>query len=337
MTTVYRSDDASAPTLTRELNSFSDLLQAILVDGYGAKSGAGWTTKHTAVGKKVFENASGLFFRVDDSFTHSGYYGIAECSIFETITDIDTGTGACPNTAVNSQIQSDKYWFEYRSTASTTLVTPYPWICVADDKTLYISISSTVTDTGSTGTPDFFKDSGFISEVFIFWVGEFDSYLNTDGYPNFIGCFNGQSADTTPTNASQIWGYGSSTLRRYLAIQRGANRTTLGAAACPIPYNFEQKVEPGRLAFYNAGIRSDLTYDYTSDMNSQYMYSPTFLSEYIDSNILTTRGKLRGVYDGPFHNNIASYSGKTITVDGKTLIGIRVTSGNGFWIDTGVW
>ena len=38
--TIYRSTDASAPVLTGEVGKLVDLLDACLVNGYGAKSAA---------------------------------------------------------------------------------------------------------------------------------------------------------------------------------------------------------------------------------------------------------------------------------------------------------
>jgi hypothetical protein len=40
---IYRSTDGSAPVLTGQAGKLTDLLDAILVNGYGSKTAAGWT------------------------------------------------------------------------------------------------------------------------------------------------------------------------------------------------------------------------------------------------------------------------------------------------------
>jgi hypothetical protein len=55
---MYRWDDASAPTLTStDLNSIFDVLDACLVNGYGAKASLGWTKPFSGTGK-----AASLFY-----------------------------------------------------------------------------------------------------------------------------------------------------------------------------------------------------------------------------------------------------------------------------------
>jgi len=71
---LYESTDTDAPVLQTSVGSFTALLQAILVDGYGAKAPLGWTLEYTRAGEpscKVFRGnpatGTGHFFRVDSS------------------------------------------------------------------------------------------------------------------------------------------------------------------------------------------------------------------------------------------------------------------------------
>ena len=52
--TVYRSDDASAPVITGTAGDLVMALDAILVNGYGAKSAAGWTIAYTGANKRAY-------------------------------------------------------------------------------------------------------------------------------------------------------------------------------------------------------------------------------------------------------------------------------------------
>jgi hypothetical protein len=57
---VYRSTDASAPVLTGQVGSLTALLDAVLVNGYGALSAAGWTIAQTTTNKRGYkQNTSG--------------------------------------------------------------------------------------------------------------------------------------------------------------------------------------------------------------------------------------------------------------------------------------
>src|SRR5438309_11659795 len=70
---VYKSTDASAPALTGQVGSLTALLDAILVNGYGTKTAAGWTIGFTTTKKLAYlhnltgaNNACGTYLCVDD-------------------------------------------------------------------------------------------------------------------------------------------------------------------------------------------------------------------------------------------------------------------------------
>ena len=71
---VYRSSDVGAPILTGEVGSLKQVLLACLVNGYGAKPGAGWTMPYEALNKAMFRNASvaPCYLRVDDNAPGAG-------------------------------------------------------------------------------------------------------------------------------------------------------------------------------------------------------------------------------------------------------------------------
>jgi hypothetical protein len=330
--TVYRSDDTSAPSLTRELGSLSDLLEAILVDGYGSKSAAGWTVAFTGTNEKMFRNdtvnGTGVYLRVDDSAPwNTTSYGAAIVSLYETASAVDTGTGRTP--AVDYPFE-----FYFLGSVSTTAM---PWICIADDRTFYFASSYNNTDTGSTGTPDFLKDATYTSDVMHFWAGDFDSYLNSDGYASFIAIFNNNT--TSPTCYSNYWKDSVHIDGGYVFTLRQIDRVTHRSSPVnsPIVHGMNSSSTPGYMAYYNVAIRDDLSNDYTDEMHSQFNYGEVLMSEYITTSQGVLRGKFRGLIDGPFagnFNSVKNYSGETKTVDSRNLVGVRVKGGTGFWVET---
>ena len=68
--TVYLSTDASAPTLDGNVGSLITVLDAVLVNGYGAKAAAGWTKAFSGTNKAAYRNSpstgTGLFWRIQD-------------------------------------------------------------------------------------------------------------------------------------------------------------------------------------------------------------------------------------------------------------------------------
>lgn len=57
--TLYQWTDASAPSLTGQVGSLTALLDAILVNGYGSVSAAGWSIAYTSTNKRQYAMASG--------------------------------------------------------------------------------------------------------------------------------------------------------------------------------------------------------------------------------------------------------------------------------------
>lgn len=163
--TVYRSTDASAPVLSGTVDSLALLLRAVLVDGYGAKAAAGWTESFDGVNKKSFKQGGGNLFhlRVDDSGPGLGGAREARVRGFETMSDVDTGTGSFPTTAQ----ATDGLFIRKSATADATA---RPWKVIADNRTLML-----FTLTGDAAN----VHSGF-------YFGDFFSLLAGDGFRTAI-------------------------------------------------------------------------------------------------------------------------------------------------------
>jgi hypothetical protein len=125
--TVYRSTDSGAPPLlTNVAGSFVAILDACLVNGYGAKSAAGWTKAFTGTNKAAYRMSTtppstGFYLRVDDSnVSQSRVLG------YESMTDVDTGTDAFPT---DTQVSGGMY-------ALKTAANP-AWVLIADERAFY--------------------------------------------------------------------------------------------------------------------------------------------------------------------------------------------------------
>jgi len=125
----YSSTDASAPVLSGTGN-FVDLLDAILVTGYGSQPAAGWTKPFTGTNKAAFlmattGDAPGYYVRILDQLD-SGRGVAWRC--YKTMSDVDTGTNPVPTVA---QVPGNGISF-WKSEANSAAARG--WFCVADDR-----------------------------------------------------------------------------------------------------------------------------------------------------------------------------------------------------------
>lgn len=154
---IYRSTDAGAPVLTGQVGTLVALLDACLVNGYGAKAAAGWTKHFAAANRGVYRPAAGPrhYLQVDDDGTiATAAAREARLLGFETMTALDTGTQRFPDSTTAACCRK----------SNTADATARPWILVADDRTFYLWIT-----TGDNGAQRY--SCGF---------GEFYSYLAGD-------------------------------------------------------------------------------------------------------------------------------------------------------------
>jgi hypothetical protein len=140
--TVYRSDDASAPVLTGENGTLIAVLDACLVDGYGAKAAADWEKAFTDTNLAAYRAKAGnrFYLRVND--------GAAQYPIlrgYRAMSAISTGTGEFPTEAqLSGGISPVK--------SSTTTDVARPWILIASDRAFYLWVGFAVTNIASPTT-----------------------------------------------------------------------------------------------------------------------------------------------------------------------------------------
>lgn len=160
--TFYSSADSGAPVLTGETGKLIALLRAILVAGYGAKAGLGWTEPFTATNKAVFRNnavsGTGYHLRLDDSNTRytlmTAYLGMS---------DVDTGDGNPVPTV--AQYASGMAWCK----SSLTNSTPRDWVAIGNERSVYLFV-------------DVFGNGN----LYPYFVGDIDTLLAGDGHHFFV-------------------------------------------------------------------------------------------------------------------------------------------------------
>jgi hypothetical protein len=229
--TVYRSDDASAPSVSGTAGALITLLDAILVNGYGAKPAAGWTKPFSGTNLAAYRmstalGANGHYLRVDDTGTQE-----ARWTGFESMSAISTGTGEFPTSA-----QLTGGLFARKS--STADATARPWICFADEKRFYLWIFCAQTTFGNTASTD-----GTM------WFGQGNSYVPSDAFFTFaigraatgVSTERAAAADAGTFNAS----IGHYVARAYTGVGTSFNSsktpndifgaTRIGIAASPYP------------------------------------------------------------------------------------------------------
>lgn len=156
---TYRWNDASAPTLTGNATDYKliDVLDKCLVAGYGSKSAAGWTKEFTGTGKAVFKQgtgSNGMRLRVDCSSSSQ----TPRLRGYESMTDVDTGTGPFPT---DSQLSGGCY--AYTSSAADT--TERPWMVVATEKCFYLYIGYNNTTVEAISGSTAYKPTYFFGDI----------------------------------------------------------------------------------------------------------------------------------------------------------------------------
>jgi hypothetical protein len=136
--TVYASTDGSAPALDGSAGSLCTVLDACLVNGYGAKAAAGWAIAFTGTNKRAYRPPSGSlrgYVRVQDDAPRAAPFNNANearINCFEAMSAIDTGTGRYPTAAATNVILQKSQGVGINA----------PWIVVADARTVYMFVQS---------------------------------------------------------------------------------------------------------------------------------------------------------------------------------------------------
>lgn len=303
--TFYRSTDSGAPVLAgNTAGTLINVLDKILVTGYGSQPAAGWTKPFIGTDVAVFRNGATAnaqrYLRVSEP---SGLY--ASVRGYADMTDANTGSTPFPSTA---QRTADLYWHK---TGSAT-ADPRQWWAIADARSLLLLIrygttpvwvgyyfgdglSYVASDAGFSviigGTSTSYQFQSSIGTI----VSEFNSVSDTSITGLYIG---GQ-----PTGAGSIPG----------VILAGPGR--LG---CSWP-SATVTATTGKFGYPNI--------DGSIPLNESIVAHPTNYT----SPVMTMRGRLRFVYDVPLAigalNEGDTFSG-TGALNGKRFVVVSKLQGS---------
>lgn len=291
--TVYSSADASAPTLNGTTGSLVTVLDAILVNGYGAKSAAGWTKAYSGTSKAAYRMGSGtqFYLRVQDDGPGAATFQEARITGYETMSDVDTGSGLFGG-AISSAFMVVRKSAAANSTARS-------WIAFADAQTLYLFILSGDLANGYTTTA--FGD--------IYSLAAGDSWRCS-----IIGRATENSA--TITTVDNI---GRSAATAVAVLTGHYLARSFGGGGSAIQYGKHgDGIKNGTTATLNntSGAANSMPQPNTAD--NAYYLSPIWVTE--SSGIV--RGWMRGMWQMP--GVAASFS------DGQTINGANDLSGKTF-------
>lgn len=251
---IYRSTDAAAPVLTGVAGSLVALLDACLVNGYGALTAAGWTKAFAAANKGAYKqnltgsnNAAGMYLYIDDSAAGTGGAKEARATGFETMSAITpTGTGQFP-TAGQSAIGVGAVVIRKSTTADATA---RAWTLIANGQTIYLFTESA----------DQTAPLGAMSFIF----GDFKSYKAGDQYAVWIMGRQTENSGTSQFDAMQMLGGGVSlTLNsKYFGHYIARSWTGLGGSV-----NCGKITDHGKLGATLGAWNSDVSLFVTTNQN----------------------------------------------------------------------
>lgn len=227
--TIYKSSDASAPTLTGQVGSLITLLDACLVNGYGSKSAAGWSKAFSGTNAASYKQgaASGADAYLDVNDNAGGAAGAQEANVrgYEAMTAVATGTNPFPTTA---QIASLGLYIRKSATANATA---RGWVVVADDKTFHLFILSG--DTAGQYQP--------------FTFGDLYSFKSADAYRCLIHAptASGGGVNLSGLSAATVANASSTILGGYVARTQAQTGTSLQIGRLGLGTNIYSSPFPG--------------------------------------------------------------------------------------------
>lgn len=314
--TVYKSTDTSAPTLTGQAGSLITLLDAVLVNGYGSKSAAGWTKAYSGTNKAAYRLGAGTqhYMRVIDDGTTSAAY--ARVVGYETMSDVDTGTNPMPSAAQ----QSGGLYLHKSSTADSTA---RPWMIVACDRAIYIFIEHSSTVLGSTPAA---AHAGY-------FFGDVKSYKTGDAYQ----CGTMLSISSSASSPSIIGAVGFNTTWGALGghyVSRAYTQTGNAIAVAKMV---------ARTAHGASVLGQNSQYQYPDPVTGALDLSPALLTEPGTGSTGVTRGQYPGLFE-PLHNlpgNVYDTLSGSGALAGVTFILVNAwsasTAGRGVLQTSGSW
>ena len=298
--TFYTSADTSAPTLNDTQGALAAVLLAILVNGYGSQSAAGWTTAYTgSTGQYAFKQGGGNsnYLNIDDSAA-TGISTYARVSGYTSMTAFGAGAGQFPN---NVQQSGGLYWPRFQYTSATS---PSRWACIATNKTFYFWNEGDGTNNGSKNVQQ------------LFFFGDMNTYGTNDTSCTVIGGATGAS----DTNS---WTYTSvSVITATLIIYAAANSFGTSGSS-PQGFHSDYWLNGASNVMGNGGVV------YTNPEDTGLYVKPIWLTDPVGVNNI-----LRGLMPGIWNccHAASNFANTSITTSQFSANGSDQTSGKTFTI-----
>ena len=153
------------------------------------RAGIGWTKAFSGTNKAAYKSSdpasTGLFLRIDDTNAGVASATDARAVMYETMSDVDTGTGACPTAA---QLSGGQFW--NKGVNNTTAKT---WTLIGDGRLFYL-----------------FTQSSTFSNQYAHAFGDIVSYRAADAYGCIVSggaaAFAGGGSGANPFIMNQKFG-----------------------------------------------------------------------------------------------------------------------------------
>ena len=254
---------------------------------------AGWTKPLTGTNKAAFlqgAGSNGFYLRVQDDAPGAGAAKEARMRGFETMSDVDTGTGDFPTVAQSA-------FGEVCRKSATADATARSWILVADARTLYLFVKT--------------GDNAVVHFAFAF--GEFYSLLAGDNFRCMIAGRNTENSAVTTLDTLDLVSLPSA-VTSFFFITRGHSGT--GGSVNAGRHGDRTK---GAQLGYLAGNMA-----YTNPANGAFYVSRVWVHDSVTTPVNGLRGRMRGfwhwlhpiagVADGDVLTGTGELAGKTFLV-----------------------
>ena len=266
------------------------------------KAPLAWTKPYTGTNKAVFRSAdtgsNQFYLRVlDDGSVTSALQAMIRG--YETMSDVDTGTGLFPTVA---QLANGLYCRKSATANSTARA----WTLIGDDRTFYLIVNTGDSDAAA------WHEIGF---------GHFISFKSGDGFNTFIGGNPTTNSSNSPNGLTGSLPLGNiSTANLYVARSYSQAGTAL---ACALG-GYSNTASINLIGIASVAGGSLLTYPNASD-------SGLYVQPFMVNESGLVRGRMPGMY-GPLHQAPLTFydlSTGIAGLPGATLIALSITYSGG--------
>lgn len=269
---------------------------------------AGWAKLYTgtnlAVYKPTVVEASGCSLRVDDTGTT-----FARVVGYETMSDIDTGTGPFPSPP---QVPGGMYW----NKASVANATAIPWEVFSDDRGFYLSRATYV------------ANNAIYTGREVTWFGDINSVKSVDAY----GCVLVGARDTTINNSYGLQiRVAPNSPASYLSYLARSHNQVGGAVPC-CRWSYSLASDTGALNTISGGTNTGTTYPNAA--NGALITSPVLVIEGSTTDGSVWRGTFPGLYHTPAKVDGAAFTARDVVAATNDLAGRRLVAVVGYPIQT---